>query len=93
MQYEMYEKLIKTLKEILQYHQKIARFQRVKKDEWTLGSGSTIEILLDRVPLEEIEKEIEINIRAASQAREEYAKTVRSIMDDPENWHSFKRGA
>ena len=39
------------------------------------------------------QKAIETNIRAATQAREKYAKTVRRIMDDPENWHSFKRGA
>ena len=51
--------LIKTLKEILHHYQKIARFQRVKKDEWTLGSDSTVEIILDRVPAEEIEKAVE----------------------------------
>ena len=80
--------LIKTLKEILHHYQKIARFQRVKKDEWTLGSDSTVEILLDRVPAEEIEKAVEINISAAAKARREYAKTVYSIMNDPENWHN-----
>ncbi len=84
----MYEKLIQTLKEILHYHQKIARFQRVKKDEWTLGSDSTVEIILDRVPPEEIEKAVEINVLAAAKARREYAKTIRNIMSNPENWHN-----
>ena len=84
--------LIKTLKEILRHHQKIARFQRVKKDEWTLGSSSTIEIILDRVPPKEIEKAIEININASAKARREYAKTVYNIMNDPENWHRLTKG-
>ena len=83
--------LIQTLKEILRHHQKIARFQRVKKDEWTLGSSSTIEILLDRVPPEEIEKAVEINVLAAAKARREYAKTIRNIMNDPEDWHRRKQ--
>ena len=70
--------LIQTLKEILHYHQKIARFQRVKKDEWTLGSDSTVEILLDRVPPEEIEKAGIRNARmkgepVATEDRDEYA--------------------
>ena len=77
--------LIELLKNIL--------LKKERKDEWTLGSSSTVEKFTDKVPLEEIEKAIETNIRAATQAREKYAKTVRRIMDDPENWHSFKRGA
>ena len=82
------QELIKILKEILHHHQKIARFQRVKKDEWTLGSSSDDVILLDRVPIEEIEKAIETNVIAAAKARQEYAKTVRRIMSNPENWHN-----
>ena len=71
--------VIKTLKEIL--------LKKETKDEWTLGSDSTVEILLDRVSPEEIKKAVEINIVAATKARREYAKTVHSIMNDPEDWH------
>jgi len=82
--------LIKTLKEILRHHQRIARFQRVKKDEWTLGSSSTIEILLAKVPAEEIEKAVETNIKSAGDARKEYAETVKNIVENPDTWSTFK---
>ena len=72
--------VIKTLKEIL--------LKKETKDEWTLGSDSTVEILLDRVSPEEIEKAVEINMSAAAKARREYAKTIRNIMSNPENWHN-----
>ena len=76
--------VIKTLKEIL--------LKKETKNEWTLGSDSSVEIFLARVSPEEIEKAVEINMSAAAKARREYAKTVHSIMNDPENWHRLTKG-
>ena len=76
--------VIKTLKEIL--------LKKETKDEWTLGSDSSVEIFLARVSPEEIKKAVEINIVAATKARREYAKTIYNIMSNSENWHRLTKG-
>jgi len=39
------------------------------------------------IPSEEVQEALATNIKTAGQAREEYAKTSKAIVEDPENWH------
>ena len=59
-----------------------------KKDNWTLGSeDSVVEPPKVGIPTEEIQEALATNVKAAGEAREEYAKTSKAIAEDPENWH------
>ena len=62
-------------------------------NEWTLGSGDTIppEIKLNKKAIEKLKKEneeaVQNSIKSAEKATKEYAKTVKNIVEDPDNWH------
>ena len=61
-----------------------------KKDDWTLGKeDSTIEPPKVGISSEEAQEALATNIKAAGEAREEYAKTSKAISEDPENWASL----
>ena len=61
--------------------------RQTKKDDWTLGSeDSVIEPPKVGVSSEEVQAALATNIKAAGEAREEYAKTSKAISEDPENW-------
>ena len=55
-------------------------------DAWTLGSGDVIETDKVEISIEEVNKSIETNIKAAGDARKYYADTVKAITEDPEHW-------
>ena len=61
-------------------------------NEWTLGSGDTIppEKTLDEKEIEKLKKEnekaVKISMESAENAREEYAKTVKNIVKNPDDW-------
>jgi hypothetical protein len=58
-----------------------------KKDNWTLGSeDSVVDPPKVGVSSEEVQESLATNIKAAGEAREEYAKTSKAISEDPENW-------
>jgi len=58
-----------------------------KKDNWTLGSeDSVVELPKVSISTEEIQETLATNIKAAGEAREEYAKTSKAISEDPEKW-------
>jgi len=61
-------------------------------DAWTLGSGDVVETEKVDISIEEVNKSTEANIKAAGDARKQYADTVKKIVADPENWHSRDLG-
>jgi formylmethanofuran dehydrogenase subunit D len=64
-------------------------------DEWTLGSGDAIppEIKLDEKAIkklkEENEEAVKISIESARKATEEYAKTAKNIVENPDDWSNI----
>ena len=50
---------------------------------------STIEPPKVGISSEEAQEALATNIKAAGEAREEYAKTSKAISEDPENWASL----
>ena len=60
------------------------------RDVWTLGTEDTVvEPDKEGVSTEVIEEALAANIKAAGGAREKYAETVQSIVEDPKNWSSL----
>ena len=58
-----------------------------REDKWTLGTEDTVvEPDKEGVSTEDIEEALAANIKAAGGAREKYAETVQTIVEDPENW-------
>ena len=55
-------------------------------DAWTLGSGDVVETEKVEISVEEVNKSTEANVKAAGDARKQYADTVKKIVADPENW-------
>jgi len=59
-------------------------------DNWTLGSeDSVVESDKVGIPSEEVQEALATNIKTAGQAREEYAKTVENIVENPGTWDSL----
>ena len=57
------------------------------RDDWTLGSEDTaVEPEKVGVATEDVQEALAANIKAAGGAREKYAETVQTIVEDPENW-------
>ena len=58
-----------------------------REDRWTLGSEDTaVEPEKVGVATEDVQEALAANIKAAGGAREKYAETVQTIVEDPENW-------
>ena len=58
-----------------------------REDKWTLGTEDTaVEPDKEGVSTEDVEEAMAANIKAAGGAREKYAETVQTIVEDPENW-------
>ena len=68
-----------------------------KKGDWDLGSGDTIppEITLDEKAIEELKKEnekaVQSSIESAEKATKEYAKTVKNIVENPDDWSNTSK--
>jgi len=68
-----------------------------KTGEWTLGSGDTIppEVKLDKKAIEELKKEnekaVQSSIESAEKATKEYAKTVKNIVENPDDWSNTSK--
>ena len=68
-----------------------------KKGDWDLGSGDTIppEITLDEKALEKLKKEnekaVQNSIKSAEKATKEYAKTVKNIVENPNDWSNISK--
>ncbi len=59
-----------------------------KKDDWTLGSeDSVVEPPKVSIPSEEVQETVATNVKAAGDAREKYADTVKNITENQEDWH------
>ena len=60
-----------------------------REDKWTLGTEDmVVEPDKEGVSTEDIEEALAANIKAAGGAREKYAETVQTIVEDPKNWSS-----
>ena len=68
-----------------------------KTGEWTLGSGDTIppEKTLDEKAIKELkeenEKAVKSSIESAEKATKEYAKTVKNIVENPNDWSNISK--
>ena len=68
-----------------------------KIGEWTLGSGDTIppEIKLNKKAIEKLKKEneeaVQNSIKSAEKATKEYAKTVKNIVENPNDWSNISK--
>ena len=68
-----------------------------ENQDWTLGSDNTLpETMLDEEAIkklkEDYEKSSQLSMKSALKAVEQYAKTVKNIMENPDTWASVSKG-